>query len=40
MRAPIALTAWTRLGYLTDPDQAKIVSFINAYLHNTDNLNR
>jgi len=40
MRAPIALTAWTRLGYMSTADQTKIVSFINAFLHNTDNLNR
>ena len=40
MQTPIALTAWTRLGTLHDADEAKIISFINLYLHNTDNLNR
>jgi hypothetical protein len=33
----IALTAWTRLGTLDAIDQAKITSFINAYLHNQAN---
>ncbi|MBC5806601.1 MAG: hypothetical protein DLM53_04590 [Candidatus Eremiobacter antarcticus] len=37
MKPKIALTAWTRLGVLQQPDKAKIVSFINAYLHNEAN---
>lgn len=40
IKTPIALTAWTRLGTLQQPEEAKIISFINLYLHNTDNLNR
>lgn len=40
MKTAVALTAWTRLGTLPDADEGKIVSFINLYLHNTDNLNR
>jgi hypothetical protein len=38
MSSKIALTAWTRLGRLDAVDQAKIESFINAYLHNDSNL--
>jgi hypothetical protein len=37
MKHKIALTAWTRLGALDSIDQAKIESFINAYLHNQAN---
>ena len=37
MKHKIALTAWTRLGTLDSIDQAKIESFINAYLHNQAN---
>lgn len=37
MKSKIALTAWTRLATLQQPDKAKIVSFINAYLHNEAN---
>ena len=37
MSHKIALTAWTRLGTLDAIDQAKIASFINAYLHNASN---
>jgi len=37
MKRKIALTAWTRLGTLDLIDQAKITSFINAYLHNQAN---
>jgi hypothetical protein len=37
MKHKIALTAWTRLGTLDSIDQAKITSFINAYLHNQAN---
>ena len=37
MKHKIALTAWTRLGTLDTLDQAKIESFINAYLHNQAN---
>ncbi|MDQ6824339.1 MAG: DUF3105 domain-containing protein [Candidatus Eremiobacteraeota bacterium] len=40
MQKPVAVTAWARLGTLADADEAKIVSFINSYLHNADNLNR
>lgn len=34
MKSRIALTAWTRLGTLQMVDKAKIISFINTYLHN------
>jgi hypothetical protein len=37
MKSTIALTAWTRLGTLTAVDKQKIVSFIDAYLHNEAN---
>lgn len=37
MKSKIALTAWTRLATLTTPDQGKIVSFINWFLHNSTN---
>ncbi|MBV8171552.1 MAG: DUF3105 domain-containing protein [Candidatus Eremiobacteraeota bacterium] len=37
MTHKIALTAWTRLATLDAVDQAKIMSFINAYVHNTAN---
>lgn len=37
MKQKIALTAWTRLGTLNRVDKQKIVSFINAYLHNSAN---
>jgi hypothetical protein len=37
MKHKIALTAWTHLGTLDTIDQAKITSFINAYLHNQAN---
>ncbi len=40
MKAPIALTAWTRLETLNSVDDAKIVAFINQYLHNEQNLNQ
>jgi len=33
----IALTAWTQLATLDAVDQAKIMAFIDAYLHNTAN---
>jgi len=39
MSSPIALTAWTRLGTMTTVDEGKVISFINLYLHNVDNLN-
>jgi hypothetical protein len=37
MKHKIAITAWTRLGTLDSVDQAKIESFVNAYLHNQAN---
>jgi hypothetical protein len=37
MKSKIALTAWTRLGTLQSVDKSRIVSFINAYLHNDAN---
>lgn len=37
MKHKIALTAWTRLGTLDAVDQAKIRSFIDAYLRNASN---
>ncbi len=37
MKHKIAVTAWTRLGTLDTIDQAKIQSFIDAYLHNQAN---
>jgi hypothetical protein len=37
MKSKIALTAWTRLAAMNTPDQAKIASFINSYLHNATN---
>jgi hypothetical protein len=37
MKSRIALTAWTRLATLDALDKAKILSFINAYLHNDAN---
>ena len=37
MKHKIALTAWTRLGWLDSIDQDKITSFINAYSHNQAN---
>jgi hypothetical protein len=37
MKSKIALTAWTRLGAMNIPDQNKIASFINFYLHNATN---
>lgn len=40
MSHTIALTAWTRLATLPAVDQAKIVSFINQWLRNSDNLNQ
>jgi hypothetical protein len=40
MQHTIALTAWTRLATLSAVDKANIVSFINAWLHDTDNLNQ
>ncbi len=39
MKSAIAVTAWTRLGAMNTVDEAKIVSFINLYLHNQNNLN-
>lgn len=38
MDSKIALTAWTRLETLDNPDERSIVEFINAYLHNADNI--
>lgn len=38
MRSKIALTAWTQLATLDNVDNTQIVSFINQYLHNEDNL--
>lgn len=40
MKATIALTAWTRLATLKAVDDANIMAFINAYLHNEQNLNQ
>jgi hypothetical protein len=40
MSHTIALTAWTRLATLPAADKAKIVSFINKWLHDEDNLNQ
>ena len=40
MSHTIALTAWTRLATLPAVDKAKIVSFINRWMHDTDNLNQ
>jgi hypothetical protein len=37
MKEKIALTAWTRLAAMNIPDQSKIASFINFYLHNATN---
>jgi len=37
MKSRIALTAWTRLATLDSVDKAKIVSFVNAWLHNQQN---
>jgi hypothetical protein len=37
MKSKIALTAWTRLATLNAPDQSKILSFINTFLHNSTN---
>jgi len=37
MKSQIALTAWTRLATLNKPDQAKILSFITWFLHNSTN---
>ena len=37
MKSKIALTAWTRLATLSSPDQAKMASFINEFLHNAAN---
>lgn len=37
MKHKLALTAWTRLATLDSVDEAKIESFINAYLHNQAN---
>jgi hypothetical protein len=37
MKSKIALTAWTRLAAMNIPDQAKIASFINSFLHNATN---
>lgn len=36
----IALTAWTRLATLDAVDKTKIMSFINQWLHNQDNMNQ
>jgi Protein of unknown function (DUF3105) len=36
----IALTAWTRLATLDDVDRTKITSFIDRWLHDTDNLSQ
>jgi Protein of unknown function (DUF3105) len=36
----IALTAWTRLATLDDVNRTDIVSFINQWLHNIDNMNQ
>lgn len=38
VKQTIALTAWTRLAGLDSLDQAKIISFINQWLHDPDNL--
>jgi hypothetical protein len=38
MKSKIALTAWTRLATLDKVDRAKIISFINQWLHNQANL--
>ena len=38
MDSKIALTAWTRLETLDNPDERSIVEFINAYLHNAENI--
>lgn len=38
MKSKIALTAWTRLATLDSVDKAKIISFINQWLHNAANL--
>lgn len=40
MKSKIALTAWTRLETLDAVDEAKIKTFVNAYLHNSDNASR
>jgi hypothetical protein len=40
MTHTIALTAWTRLATLPAVDKPKIVSFINRWLHDADNLNQ
>lgn len=40
MSHKIALTAWTRLATLDDVDKSEIMSFINQWLHNQDNLNQ
>jgi Protein of unknown function (DUF3105) len=40
MAHKIALTAWTRLATLDDVNRADIVSFINQWLHNVDNMNQ
>ena len=37
MKEKIALTAWTRVGFLTSVDRAKIDSFISSYLNNEAN---
>jgi hypothetical protein len=37
MKSKIALTAWTRLATLNAVDQAKILSFVNTFLHNATN---
>jgi len=37
MKSKIALTAWTRLATLPAPDQAKMASFVNEFLHNAAN---
>jgi hypothetical protein len=37
MKPKIALSAWTRVAALNVLEQAKIISFINTYLHNATN---
>jgi len=37
MKEKVALTAWTRVGYLTSVDKAKIDSFVSSYLNNAAN---
>ena len=38
MKSKVALTAWTRLATLSAADKAKIIAFINQWLHNASNL--